>query len=752
MSSSPCQVEKLMSSDFPSSSTVIDSEQLWSDVSSRIEQFVKAWGRAAAPPDLAQFLPAADDPGRPLVLSELIKVDMEQRSECGLPFRSVRDYATDFPELISQGRFPADLLYEEFHLQQKRNELTIGRFANDYETQRDELLRMLGNQDAFESTSLLKSRKPTHLQPGDAISDFQLLAKLGEGAFAAVFLAQQQSMQRQVAVKVSSDHGREPQTLAKLDHPHIVRVYDQRTDEEQGLRVLYMQYLPAGTLQEILRRIAGLSRESWNGTAFLEAVDHILAEKGLEPPEDSRQREQLQDRAWWEVVCVIGAQLADALHYAHEMEVLHRDIKPANVLFSEAATPKLADFNVSSCSKVTGATPSAYFGGSLGYMSPEQLEACNPCEERSPDDLDGRSDIFSLAIVLWEMLTGHRPFHIQHATTDRSTLLAELTSRRRAGLREDELQQLPDDCPRGLQQTLKKCLSADRDARFDNAGQLADRLRLSLQPEAERLLTTSNAGPRYWVCRWPLLVLLATLMIPNGLAGWFNYVYNYHSIIEPLGANHLFRTVQLWVNGVAFPLGLLLGIFIVRQASLTVRRRTQQESLQIADDSVRDSALRMGNRLAWLGMIEWAIAGVVYPVALSTAGAPLTGVEAVHFFGSLLICGLIAATYPFFGTTAIVLAAWYPLLLQPENVPQSDLPRLHRLEGLTWRYLILAGAIPLCALVILTTWGRAENRLALIVLSAGGLGLFAVTFGLAQKIQMTIQTLINVANDRRNRH
>ena len=83
--------------------------------------------------------------------------------------------------------------------------------------------------------------------------------------------------------------------------------------------------------------------------------------------------------------------------------MLHRDVKPANVLLTAEPSPKLADFNISFSDKVDGATPAAYFGGSLAYMSPEQLEACNPAHARSADELDGRSDLYSLGMVLWEL-------------------------------------------------------------------------------------------------------------------------------------------------------------------------------------------------------------------------------------------------------------------------------------------------------------------------------------------------------------
>ena len=123
---------------------------------------------------------------------------------------------------------------------------------------------------------------------------------------------------------------------------------------------------------------------------------------------------------WPESVCHLGARLAEALDYAHRQGVLHRDIKPANVLLGADAAPRLADFNVGSCSKLEGASPAAFFGGSVPYMSPEQNEAFNPAHPRKVDSLDGRSDIYSLAVTLWELLTGLKPFDYSAAQAARA--------------------------------------------------------------------------------------------------------------------------------------------------------------------------------------------------------------------------------------------------------------------------------------------------------------------------------------------
>ena len=237
-------------------------------------------------------------------------------------------------------------------------------------------------------------------------------------------------------------------------------------------------------------------------------------------------------------------------------------------------------------------------------------------------------------------------------------------------------------------------------------------------------------------------------MIPNALAGVFNYTYNYQSIIRALNADEAFRIVQQTINAIAFPLGLIVGLFLVVRIGRVVKSHCRRDVNSPADRHDRHAALRLGNRLAWLGIIEWGVAGIAYPASIAALGVPMTRTDCLHFFGSLLMCGLIAAAYPFFGATAIVVGSWYPRLLSPGVVPIDDVACLKRLESQSYRYLVLAGIIPLLAIVILTTWGRAENILALKVLSVGGLVLFGVTLLLARQIQTHVRELIGLAANR----
>ena len=122
-------------------------------------------------------------------------------------------------------------------------------------------------ESAFAITS--PSARLTQIEVGQRLDDFDLLVELGSGVFARVFLARQRSLQRLVAVKISANRGNEPQTLAQLDHDYIVRVFDQRILRDRDWRLLYMQYLPGGTLLDLVQAIrrAGAATRLRSGAA-----------------------------------------------------------------------------------------------------------------------------------------------------------------------------------------------------------------------------------------------------------------------------------------------------------------------------------------------------------------------------------------------------------------------------------------------------------------------------------------------------
>jgi len=255
-----------------------------------------------------------------------------------------------------------------------------------------------------------------------AIPGYTIKTRLGQGAMAEVYLAVQESYQREVALKVMSPRLTsdpafgmrfmpEMRSIAQLDHTSIVPVLE--VGVHQSHHYLCMQYLPAGDLKR--RIVQG-------------AQDESLAVK----------------------VC---SALCVALELAHGKGFVHRDIKPENILFQQDGTPVLTDLGISGAVEAAG-SPSGMLVGTPSYMSPEQIKGL---------DLDARSDLYSLGIVLYEMLTGAVPFEAG------SSLLAAL---RHA---DDPLPRLPPQYA-AYQGFLDRLTAKDREQRFASATQVLQAL------------------------------------------------------------------------------------------------------------------------------------------------------------------------------------------------------------------------------------------------------------------------------------
>src|SRR5579872_2156061 len=553
----------------------------WTILSAQVEAFIEAWESAAQPPNLREFLARDEPAAHRLTLIELVKVDLEYRWRRKTP-RLLEDYFGEFPELAE--RPPPDLVYEEYHIRAAAGDaVAMEEYARRFPGCARELARLLGLHAANVSTAMIGPRSALALaevQPGEQLDDFDLLTQLGKGAFASVFLARQKSMQRLVALKVSADRSQEPQTLAQFDHEHIVRVYDQRLLPDRGLRLLYMQYVAGGTLQAFVESVRRTPESERTGQALFEAVDDSLVQRGESRPSDAPLRERFAEAPWAEVVCWLGARLARALDYAHRHGVLHRDIKPANVLVTADGAPKLADFNIGFSSKLAGVTPAAYFGGTVSYMPPEQLEACNPSHERDPGSLDGRSDLYALAVVMWELLTGARPFTDVQLKGGWGATLVEMTARRHAGVDRELAARVSRNWPAGLREVLLDCLDPNPENRPAQGSDLARRLELCLLPKAQALLSPPVQNWRRLLRRFPTTGVMLATVLPNAFAAVFNYYYNRQEIIEHLeNSQEAFFRIQAVINAIAFPVGIFLVIWFTRPVGAAIRALQQNEPL-----------------------------------------------------------------------------------------------------------------------------------------------------------------------------
>jgi serine/threonine protein kinase len=729
----------------PSNPTVISFDhaaRTFEVVAGHVEAFAAVWQTGQEEPRLDAFLPEQPPVLRRMVLVELVKADLEYRYSQRHSPRRVEEYLAEFPELGAEG-VPCALLYQEFHVRRQAGEdVTVREFFDRFPKEASELARLLGGQPPRQSLALQKRQVPGHVAAGQQLDDFDLLLDLGKGAFATVFLARQRSMQRTVALKVSAAEGEEPQTLAQLDHPHIVRVFDQRRLTARNLQLLYMQYVPGGTLQGVIECLRRTPVGQRSGKTLLEAVDHELNRRGETPPDESSLRERLIELSWPEVVCWMGVGLAAALHAAHQKGVLHRDVKPANVLLTAEGSPKLADFNVSFSSKLEGASAAAFFGGSLVYMSPEQIEASDPAHPREPDSLDGRSDLYSLAVVLWELHTGKRPFVDDLSSSNWSSSLQQMWVRRQLGPRPAEDEAPATVCRSGLESVLRTGLAPEPERRHASGAALARELELCLHSRAWQLLNPPSYGWQQLVCRWPVVALLLAALIPNVLAAVFNFVYNRREIVDPLMvADQAFWYVQLTINSIAFPAGMAISAWLVWPLRIGLRsvaggRTVPGEQMKF----LRRRCLSLGPLAGTISIVCWALAGLAYPLGMRSQLAAMPTAAMVHFAGSLVLCGLIAGAYPFFCVTLFVVRAWYPRLVRQNLTAGRDDVRLARLDRLVGIYLVLAGSVPMLAMLALALT-ESQNHFALVVLSASGLAGFAATFWLSRVITADLDAL-----------
>ncbi len=726
----------------PTDAFFSDDTVVWERLSDIVEKFSEAWN-AAPEPELAEHVPNDETNFRRLALIELIKVDLEYRAADTKYRKSLEEYFTQWPILIDDGLPPLDLIYEEIQIQKQHGrDVSIETYIQKYPKCETALLRLTGEETELK-TSIFQTVKIKEYDPGEVVDDFQIVSRLGQGAFATVYLARQISMQRLVALKVSADKGIEHQMLAQMDHPHIVRVYDVRKLADTGARLMYMQYVSGGTLQEAFRFVKQSEQHEQNGKRFLDAIDIALVDRGELPPQDSENRKKIGQMDWPRTVSFLGSQLADALAFAHKQNILHRDLKPANVLVTANGMPKLVDFNISHCSKIDGVSPAAYFGGSLAYMSPEQLEAFSPNHERLPDELDQRADIYSLGCMIYELLVGTRPFEPVPNTGDWQKMLDDLIRQRTRGMQQGAQTKL-EGSPKLLADALQRSLNPDPNERFDSAKPMARQLAWATDPEIERAVIPSKGTISSLIQRFPILTMMAIAVAISGFSAWFIFSYN---VIEsvPKESHRLFFVIQAVINGIAFPSALVFLYFIGRVLSRNIRLTLA--GAQISGNETKraiDRCLIIGHLGSIVCVALWAIAGTLYPLTLTAFGVEMTSQGWIDFMGSHLLAGLIAGSFSFFAASFFAARFWLPILflnfLRLREIPdiQANVKALSRHLNIHQFIVVL---IPMLSVALLVVWGDAQSKFALAVVSVAAVIGIPIVFFAAQHLAKRLDVI-----------
>jgi tetratricopeptide (TPR) repeat protein len=429
-------------------------------------------------PDLREFLAQAGDADGPGARLALLRADMALRWEAGEKVGA--QWYLDRHADLGEDTIVA-LVYEEFCLHEEDQEKPIpAEYVARFPQVAAALARVLeihdlvGSGTARTTLSFASSTNGTTTaggafpEAGQTIAGFYLVEELGRGAFARVFLARERQLaDRPVALKVTRRGSREPQTLARLQHTHIVPVHSHRIDAASGLNLLCMPYFGRITLARVLAVPEVQTGRS--GAVLVEAIEKLDVAGEL-PQGNSAGRRELSRRPYARAIAWWCARLAEALAHAHDRGVLHRDIKPSNVLVTADGMPMLLDFNLAREPLPEDGTPidSAALGGTIDYMAPEHLKALS---EPSSDVVDGRADIYGLGVVIYEAVTGQRPF----LSPRRGSSVLEALLR----AVDDRFQPLPPlgeehpEIPRALEAVIRRCLEPDPEKRYQTASELA---------------------------------------------------------------------------------------------------------------------------------------------------------------------------------------------------------------------------------------------------------------------------------------
>jgi hypothetical protein len=412
------------------------------------------------------------------------------------------------------------------------------------------------------------------------------------------------------------------------------------------------------------------------------------------------------------------------------------------VLLTPEGSPKLADFNISFNGGRAGEDPADTFGGSLAYMSPEQLEASHRVLEGSPKRVREASDIYAMGILLWELVCGRRPFSDGDGKSGTLALLQRMIDQRRNVDWPALAQQLPEDCPASLREVLWKCLQPCSDDRFRSAEELARALRLCLNARCWHLLHPPRRLPTRWILRWPLFWLVAASLIPNALAGWFNLLYNRIAIVGHLPEIAArFEMVYWTINCIAFPLGVAVVLWAAR---LTQRQLRQDDSDSVIPAAAR-RLLLFGRFVTAVSILLWLFSGLLFPIALDWGeliGAAPTFYA--HFFLSLALCGLIASVYPYFFLTLLAVHWYLPALVRAgilDGPARADLQTVRNLNRL---YLALTALVPMLSILLVVMFRSEESWVPVAVSAVGLLGL-AVMFTLERVIDRDLIALDHLA-------
>jgi serine/threonine protein kinase len=447
----------------------------------------------------------------------------------------------------SADRDPLDLLAEEFVARYRAGERPcLTEYAQRLPDRAEEVRELFPALVEMELFKPVTADHTGEFVPGAAPSDpervgeFRILRRVGVGGMGVVYEAVQESLGRHVALKLLPADAladpkrlerfrREAKAAARLHHTNIVPVFG--TGEADGRHYYAMQFIAGHPLDAVIDEVRRLKEKS--AAAVPRAVSEVAvglvtgtfaagaapgaakgppaAAGGAAAAESSPSLSgSLSDggRSYWATVARVGAQVADALTYAHAQGILHRDVKPANLLLDLKGTVWVTDFGLAKSADADDLTHDGDVVGTLRYLAPERFEGAG----------DQRADVYALGLTLYELLTLRPAFQAEN----RAKLVQEVTAAAPPPPRS-----VNPAIPRDLETVVLKAIQRDPAQRYQSAAELADDLRRYVEdrPIRARRATVAEQAWR-WCRRNPAVASLLTAVllvfaVGGAVAGFF---------------------------------------------------------------------------------------------------------------------------------------------------------------------------------------------------------------------------------------
>lgn len=340
------------------------------------------------------------------------------------------------------------------------------------------------SDSAADRTLTLSANLTELLAPGGLFAGkYRVVRQIGRGGMGIVYEGEDVSLKRPVALKLlpaellGDDRARErfiheARASSALDHPNICTIYEIG-QTEGGQIYIAMALCKGESLRQKIR-------------------------SGPLSPEETLQ---------------LALQIAEGLAVAHDRGIVHRDVKPANILVSETGQARLVDFGLAKLAGEARLTRPGLVMGTLAYMSPEQLTG---------GEIDARTDVWSLGVVMYEMLTGQLPFE---ADTEPACAYSIVHKKHRP------IKSLPLDLPRDLAAIVERALAKNPDDRFSSAGEMARALRALL--EGREVSVGKKRSPARRAANWAVLAILITVLVLAFFTGRLRRLVDYAGLAGP---------------------------------------------------------------------------------------------------------------------------------------------------------------------------------------------------------------------------